>query len=49
MFTNAQMPQFLALPDAIEQANAYHELKEKPYIKWQLPKEPPPDLDFKPR
>ncbi|MBI3304533.1 MAG: hypothetical protein HYZ72_20920 [Deltaproteobacteria bacterium] len=34
---------------AIEQANAYHELKEKPYIRWQLPSQPPPDLDMRPR
>jgi len=34
---------------AIDAANAYHELKEKPYIRWQLPDQPPPDLDLKPR
>jgi hypothetical protein len=38
-----------AFHHAIEQANAYHELKDKPYIRWQLPSEPPPDLDLKPR
>ena len=34
---------------AIESANAYHELKEKPYIYWKLPDTPPPDLDLRPR
>ena len=34
---------------AIDAANAYHELKDKPYIRWQLPNQPPPDLDLKPR
>ena len=38
-----------AFQHAVEQANAYHELKEKPYIRWQLPNQPPPDLDMKPR
>ncbi|MGH7965558.1 MAG: hypothetical protein ACRERD_27725, partial [Candidatus Binatia bacterium] len=38
-----------AFHHAIEQANAYHELKDKPYIRWQLPSQPPPDLDLKPR
>jgi hypothetical protein len=34
---------------AIDAANAYHELKEKPYIQWKLPDTPPPDLDLRPR
>jgi len=34
---------------AIEQANAYHELKEKAYLVWKLPDTPPPDLDMRPR
>jgi hypothetical protein len=34
---------------AIDAANAYHELKEKPYIYWRLPDQPPPDLDLRPR
>jgi len=38
-----------AFHKAIEQANAYHELKEKPYIRWKLPDQPPPDLDLTPR
>lgn len=35
--------------EAIDMANAYHELKEKSYIRWKLPSEPPPDLDMTPR
>ena len=38
-----------AFHKAIESANAYHELKDKPYIVWKLPDTPPPDLDLKPR
>lgn len=38
-----------AFKKTIEQANAYHELKEKPYIRWKLPDQPPPDLDLTPR
>src|SRR5262245_21234574 len=34
---------------AIDMANAYHELKEKPYIRSKLPDTPPPDLDLNPR
>ena len=34
---------------AVEMANAYHELKDKPYIRWKLPDTPPPDLDMTPR
>ena len=34
---------------SIDAANAYHELKEKPYIYWKLPETPPPDLDLHPR
>jgi hypothetical protein len=34
---------------AIEAGNAYHELRDKPYIKWKLPESPPPDLDLTPR
>ena len=35
--------------ECIDMANAYHELKEKPYIRWQLPSTPPPDMDLAPR
>ena len=38
-----------AFTAAIDAANAYHELKEKPYIQWKLPETPPPDLDLRPR
>ncbi len=34
---------------SIDSANAYHELKEKPYIYWKLPDTEPPDLDLRPR
>ena len=34
---------------AVDAANAYHELRDKPYIKWKLPDGPPPDLDMTPR
>ncbi|HEY8514253.1 MAG TPA: hypothetical protein VIS07_01930 [Candidatus Binatia bacterium] len=38
-----------AFHEAIDMANAYHELKDKPYIRWKLPEVPPPDLDMTPR
>jgi hypothetical protein len=38
-----------AFDRAIDDANAWHEKKEKPYIRWVLPAFPPPDLDLKPR
>ena len=38
-----------AFHKCIEAANAYHELKEKPYIVWKLPDTPPPDMDLRPR
>jgi hypothetical protein len=38
-----------AFATMVEQANAYHELKDKPYIRWRLPEAPPPDLDVTPR
>lgn len=38
-----------AFHEAIDMANAYHELKDKPYIRWKLPDAPPPDLDMTPR
>ena len=41
---------FLAAFDrAIDDANAWHEKKEKPYIRWMVPDFPPPDLDLTPR
>ena len=38
-----------AFDKAIKAANAYHKLKDKPYIVWKLPDTPPPDLDFQPQ
>lgn len=35
--------------EMVSQANAYHELYEKPYLRWQLPATPPADLDLTPR
>ncbi len=32
--------------EAIDAANAWHEKKDKGFIKWKLPDHPPPDLDF---
>ena len=30
----------------VDQANAYHEKYDKGFLRWQLPSEPPPDLDL---
>lgn len=30
----------------VDQANAYHEKYDKSFLRWVLPDEPPPDLDF---
>ena len=38
-----------AFHKAVDAGNAYHELKDKPYIVWKLPDTPPPDLDLRPR
>ncbi len=38
-----------AFDKAIDSANAWHEKKDKPYIRWKLPEFPPPDLDLEPR
>src|SRR5262249_49673210 len=37
---------FAAMVDA---ANAYHEVYDKAFLRWKIPSEPPPDLDFTPR
>ena len=34
---------------AVEQANAYHELYDKPFLRWRVPATAPPDLDMTPR
>jgi hypothetical protein len=33
----------------VDQANAYHEKYDKGFLRWQMPAEPPPDLDFTPQ
>ena len=33
----------------VEQANAYHEAYDKPFLRWKVPAEPPPDLELTPR
>ncbi len=38
-----------AFKKAVDAGNAYHEMKDKPYLIWKLPDTPPPDLDLKPR
>lgn len=37
---------FAAMVDA---ANAYHEVYDKGFLRWKVPSEAPPDLDFTPR
>jgi hypothetical protein len=37
-----------AFHSSIDAANAYHELKEKPYIYWKLPDTPPPTRSSSP-
>ena len=34
---------------SVEQANAYHESYDKPFLRWKVPAQPPPDLDLTPR
>ena len=38
-----------AFHKAVDAANAFHELRDKPYLRWKLPDTPPPDLDLTPR
>ena len=38
-----------AFDTSVERANAYHELYDKPFLRWKVPAEPPPDLDLTPR
>lgn len=33
----------------VERANDYHDLFQKPYLRWKVPEYPPPDLDMTPR
>ena len=37
---------FAAMVDA---ANVYHEVYDKGFLRWKVPSDPPPDLDFTPR
>ena len=38
-----------AFDEMVDQANAYHELYDKPWLRWKIPEMPPPDLDMTPR
>ena len=38
-----------AFDECVDAANAWHEKKDKPHIRWKLPDSPPPDLDLTPR
>jgi hypothetical protein len=38
-----------AFAEVVDSANAWHDKKDKPYIRWRLPDHPPPDLDLRPR
>ena len=38
-----------AFKEMVAQANAYHELYEKEFLRWKIPDAPPPDLDMTPR
>lgn len=38
-----------AMDECVDAANAWHEKKDKPYIRWKMPDHPPPDIDFTPR
>lgn len=41
------LEKFMAAFDkAVDDANAWHEKKEKAFIVWQVPDHPPPDIDF---
>jgi hypothetical protein len=39
----------VAFHEMVDQANAYHELYDKPFLRWKIPSQPPPDLDMTPR
>jgi len=38
-----------AFERSVEQANAYHELYDKRFLRWKVPAQAPPDLDLTPR
>jgi hypothetical protein len=35
-----------AFKTMVDEANGYHELYEKSFLRWKVPDEPPPDLDL---
>ena len=39
----------VAFKEMVAAANAYHEVYEKPFLRWRIPDAPPPDLDMTPR
>jgi hypothetical protein len=38
-----------AFEKSVERANTYHEIYDKPFLRWKVPAQPPPDLDLTPR
>ncbi len=47
---NENLDEFMqAFQQVVDSANAWHEQKDKPYIRWKVPDHPPPDLDLTPR
>jgi hypothetical protein len=38
-----------AFNEMVDCANAYHEVYDKPFLKWKIPEMPPPDMDMTPR
>jgi hypothetical protein len=38
-----------AFNEMVDCANAYHEVYDKPFLKWKIPDMPPPDMDMTPR
>ena len=38
-----------AFTEMVDAANAYHDVYDKPFLKWKIPDSPPPDLDMTPR
>lgn len=37
-----------AFENMVVQANSYHALYDKPWLRWKVPEDPPPDLDMTP-
>jgi len=38
-----------AFNEMVDCANAYHEVYDKPFLKWKIPDMPPPDMDMTPQ